>query len=300
VEALVGIRMPCVGEVEGDHGGFELGMAQVTLDKTGLDARFEQMGGVGMAQRMDGHTGFGEPGTLCGFAEGTLDTGATHGEGRRRTVFLIAPSGGKAPGRVTMRFPVGPPPHQGLCGQGDVPVCGALATMDMDLEALPIEVRDLQIESLMEPEAQAIDGGKGDLVVQGGGRLQEPLDLLHTEDGREPMGGLRTQEDKGVPVALEDVLREKADATVADTHGRGGEAVDILPVQEVMRECLCRDAVGGLVVELSQQTDCPDIGCRRPFALAAEVESRDHLLTSWAHRISPFVRRVGDVRRKTS
>jgi hypothetical protein len=80
--------------------------------------------------------------------------------------------------------------------------------------------------------------------VQGGGRLQEPLDLLHTEDGGETVSGLRTQECKGVPVALEDMLIEKADATVADTHGRWGEAVDIFPVQEIVLEVLCRDAVG--------------------------------------------------------
>jgi hypothetical protein len=42
------------------------------------------------------------------------------------------------------------------------------------------------------------------------------------------------QECRGVPVALEDVLIEKADATGADTPGRWGEAVDIFPVQEVV------------------------------------------------------------------
>jgi hypothetical protein len=279
--------MPCVGEVEGDHGGCELGMSQGALDKTGIDARCEPMGGVGMPQRMDGHTGCGDPGTWCGCAEGTLEPGATHGEGRRRTLCLIASSGGKEPGLVTMGFPGGPQPPQGRFGQGDVPVFGALATLDMDLEALTIKVRALQRESLMEPEAQALDGGKGDLVVQGGGRLKEPLDLLHTEDGRETVGGLRTQECKGVPVALEDVLREKADATVADTHGRWGEAVDIFPVQEGVLEFLCRDAVGGCVVALSQQTDFPDRGFLSPFALATELESRDHLLTQGGHEMSP-------------
>jgi hypothetical protein len=236
---------------------------------------------------MDGDAHFGDTGSLFGCAEGALDTGATHRGNRRRSLDVTAPSGGKEPGGVTMGFPGGAEQHEGLCGQGDVPVFGALATMDMDLEALTIDVRDLQGESLMEPEAQAIDGGKVDLVVQGGGRLKEPLDLLHTEDGGEPVGGWRTQECKGVPVALEDVLIEKADATVADTHGRGGEAVDIFPVQEVTLEFLFRDAVGGFVGELSQQADFPDIGGLSPFALATELESRNHLLTQWGHEMSP-------------
>src|SRR5207248_890690 len=126
----------------------------------------------------------------------------------------------------------GAEPRQRLGGQGDVPVFGALAAVDMDLKALAVDVGDLQEERFMEPEAQAVDGGEGDLVVHGGRGCQEALDLLHTEDGREPMGGLRTQEREGMPVALEDALREEADATVADTHGSRGEAIDIFPVQE--------------------------------------------------------------------
>ena len=54
VEALVGLFLSLVREVKGDHRGFELGVPQVTLDEPGIDARFQQMGGVGMPQRMDG------------------------------------------------------------------------------------------------------------------------------------------------------------------------------------------------------------------------------------------------------
>ena len=249
---------------------------------------------------MDGDARFGDPGAVFGFAEGALDTGATHGGGRRRTLGVIAPGGGKEPGRVPMGFPVGAEQSQGICGQGDVPVFGALAAVDMDLEALAIDVGDLQGEGFMEPEAQAIDGGEVDLVVQGGGGREEPPDLLHTEDGGETVCGLRAQEREGVPVALEDVLREEADAAVADAHGRWGEAIDVFPVQEGALQLLFGDAVGGFVGELSQQADFPDIGCLGPFAFATELERRNHVLTQWGHEMSPFVRRVVCLRRKTS
>jgi hypothetical protein len=162
--------------------------------------------------------------------------------------------------------------------------------MDMDLEALAIDVGDLQGQGFLEPEAQAIDSGEVDLVVQGGGGVEEPPDLLHTEDSWETMGSLSPQEREGVPVALENVLIEEANATGADAHGSWGKAIDIFAVQEVTLQLRFRDAVGGFVIELGQEADFPDIGFLGPFALAAEVESRNHLLTQWGHEISPFVR----------
>ena len=114
------------------------------------------------------------------------------------------------------------------------------------------------------------------------------------------VGGVRAQERQRGPVALEDVRREEAHTAGAEAHGGWGEAVDVFAVQEGALQRLCRDAVGGFVVELRQEADFPDRGCLRPCALAAEVESRDHLSTQGAHGISPFVRRVVGVRRKTS
>ena len=114
------------------------------------------------------------------------------------------------------------------------------------------------------------------------------------------MGGVRTQERQRGPGTLQDVLRAEAEATVADAPGRRGQVIDVLAVQEGTLQRLCGAAVGGLVVALGQQADCSDRGCLRPFACAAEVESRAHLLTPWAPVVSPFVRRVVDVRRKTS
>jgi hypothetical protein len=124
--------------------------------------------------------------------------------------------------------------------------------MAMDLEARAINVGDLQDEGCMEPEAQARDGGTGDLVVQGCGRREASRALLHTEDGWQTVGGVRTHEREGVPVALEDVLREEANTAGAETHGRWSEAVDVLPVQAVALKLLCGDQVWRFAIELSQ------------------------------------------------
>jgi hypothetical protein len=82
-------------------------MAQEHLDRPDIDARFEEVGRKTVAQGMDGDTHFGHPGPVFGGTAGALDTRATHGRGRRRTVGVIAPSGGKEPGGVTRGFPGG-------------------------------------------------------------------------------------------------------------------------------------------------------------------------------------------------
>jgi hypothetical protein len=89
------------------------------------------------------------------------------------------------------------------------------------------------------------------------------------------VGGVRTQECKDVPVALEDVRREKADATGAETHGRGGEAVDMFPVQEVVLECLFREAVGEVWEHCAnRRTSRTEDACvRAPLPLSGRAAS---------------------------
>jgi hypothetical protein len=155
--------------------------------------------------------------------------------------------------------------------------------MDLDLEALPVTIGDLQGEGCMASEAQALDGGAGDLVMDGGSRLEDTPDFLHTEDRGEMVGGGRAQERPGGPVTLQDVRREEAEAAGADAHGRRGEAIDVFPVQEGTLQRLFGHAVGGWMGELGEQADCTDRRFLRPFTLAAALESRDHVLTQWGH-----------------
>jgi hypothetical protein len=92
------------------------------------------------------------------------------------------------------------------------------------------------------------------------------------------VGGLRAQERQCGPVTLEDVLIEEADTAGADAHRGRSEAIDVFAVQEVSLKLLFGDHSGRFAVELSQQADFSDIGLLRPFARAAEVERRNHLL----------------------
>jgi hypothetical protein len=52
-------------------------------------------------------------------------------------------------------------------------------------------------------------------------RCEETADLLGTEDGGQAAFGCSAKKGQGLPVALQAMLGEKPDATVADAHGVG-------------------------------------------------------------------------------
>jgi hypothetical protein len=108
--------------------------------------------------------------------------------------------------------------------------------------------------------------------VQGCGRHEETSDLLGTEEGWEPVLGLRANERQGVPVACEDVLVEESDATGADAHGSWGKAIAVFAVQEVGLKLFFGDHVGRFVVELRQQAYLTDISLLGTLPLATELK----------------------------
>src|SRR5262249_52053107 len=160
----------------------------------------------------------------------------------------------------------------------------------MDLETLAIAVGDLQGEGFMEPGPSTRDRSEGDLVVEGGGSLKEASYLFNTEDGREPMFGLRTQERQGVPVVREDVRVEEADTTVTEAHGSWGKAIDVFAMEAIALQFRCGYPIGRFAVELSEEAHLTDIGLLGALALADELKRSHHALTQWGQKLSPFGR----------
>ena len=78
IDQLAGLFVTLLGEVKIEHGGFELGMAHVTLDDAQVNSGFEEMGGVGMAQGVYGNSLFTDCGIKLGAAKGALDTAFGH------------------------------------------------------------------------------------------------------------------------------------------------------------------------------------------------------------------------------
>ena len=80
---------------------------------------------------MEADTAFGDAGAEAGFKESALDTGTAHGSGGGRGLLVILAGGGKQQAGMTVGFPVLAEQEQGLHGQGQDPVAGAFAAMDV-------------------------------------------------------------------------------------------------------------------------------------------------------------------------
>src|SRR5260370_15998741 len=104
---------------------------------------------------MDGDASLGDPGPVFGDAEGVLDPGATQRGSRGRTLGMTPPGGGKEPGGVPRGFPGGTEQREGLGGEGDGPVFGPLAPLDLALEARALKVGDLQAAGWRVAEGHA-------------------------------------------------------------------------------------------------------------------------------------------------
>ena len=92
-----------------------------------------------------------------------------------------------------------------------------------------------------------------------------------------------------MPVSLEDVFVEEANAAIADAHGIGGPVIDVLAVEEIVLEFLLGDQIGGFAIELGEHANGAGVGLLSPFPLAIELKSLDRsVIPLCLHDTSPF------------
>jgi hypothetical protein len=95
-----------LGKVEIDHGGFELGMAHVSLDDPEVDSGFQKMSGIGMSQGMNGDRLFSDSCCDLGPTEGPLDTTFGHRRGSVFCSIAVSAKGGEEKARVAVGHPI--------------------------------------------------------------------------------------------------------------------------------------------------------------------------------------------------
>jgi len=264
-------------------------MAHVSLDDPQIDSGFEKMGGVGMAEGMNGDRLFVDSSSNLGPTEGALDT--TFGHGRRSlfgTITASAKSREEEAG-VTVGGPIASEQLESGKGERDVAILGPLATVDMDHHAGGIDIGDFEMETFVESQAAGIDGGKIGVILEGFDLSKNGSDFFTAENGGESSLILGSEDSEDVPIALKDVFIAEAYAAIADAHGIGGPVIVVLAVEEIVLEFLLGDQIGGFAIELGEHADGAGVGLLSPFPFAIELKSLDRsVIPLCLHDTSPF------------
>jgi hypothetical protein len=230
IDQLASVLLTFWGKVEIEHGGFELGMAHVSLDDPEVDPGFEEMGGVGMPEGMNGNTLFKNASSKLGATEGSLDTTFSHGVVSLVGAFAISAKGREQQVRMAMGLPVTAQQVEGGLGEWDVAILGAFAPVHMNHHAVAVDIRDFEIECFLESEATGVHGGEVGIVLEGLNAGKEAPDFFGAKDRGKAMFILGSEDSEQVPIAVEDVLVEEAYAAIADAHSLGGPLINVLPL----------------------------------------------------------------------
>ena len=264
-------------------------MAHVFLDDAEVDAGLEEVGGVGVAQGMNGDAFFADTGIPLGAAEGALDTAFGHGGLSFLCSLPVAAQGWEEELRMAVGEPIAAEQEEGGLGERDVAIFGALAPVDMDHHASGVDIGDFQVETFVKSQAAGVYGGEIGIVLKGFDSGQNASDFFHAEDGRKASFGLRSEDSEDVPVALEDMLVEEAYPAIANTHGIRRPVISVFAVEEIVLELLLVNEIGRLAVELGEHAQGPCIGLLRAFPFAVELKGLDHsVIPLCLHDTSPF------------
>jgi hypothetical protein len=264
-------------------------MAHVSLDDPQIDSSFEKMGGIGVAEGMNGDTLFLDSSSNLGTTEGALDTTLSHGKLGLLGSMAISAKGREEELRVTVGPPIEAEQMECRLREREVAILGTLATVDMDHHAGGVDIGDFEMETFVKPQAAGVDGGKIGIILEGFDTGQNASDFIHAENGGEASFGLGSKDSENVPVSLEDMFVEEAYPAIADPHGIGGPVIDVLPLEEIVLEFLLGDLIGGFAIELGEHANGAGVGLLSPFSFAIELKSLDRsVIPLCLHDTSPF------------
>jgi hypothetical protein len=151
--------------------------------------------------------------------------------------------------------------------------------MDVDHHPRAIDVADLEMQPLAEPEPQRVNGPEIGPIMGRADGGDEATDLIDGEDIGEPLLPGDAEPLEGRPIARNGVRREELDTAVGDAKGGGGELAVVLEVEEVVAELRLGEAVGGCVEVVGELPDGTDISVLGALAQAGELEILEHALT---------------------
>jgi len=263
-----------LGQVEVGDRAADASMAKESLDGAEIDALLQQVGGVGVPQRVAGD-GLGELGIVGGAADGLEHGLPANGLG----CGMI----GEEPMIGTVLAPVGPQELERSLGQGDVAVLASLAVSDADDHALAVDVFGAKMDGLRDAQAAGVHE---DRAHAGGGPAdvgQELTDLPAREDDGEFPVSLGTDEVEDGQRAPEGVPKEELDGEEVDAYGALGQAAGLGEMDEELSDLVFGELVGGSVEVACEVPDGFDVGSLGAFGQAAQAHVLNHTASQFGH-----------------
>ncbi len=262
-------------------------VAEVGLDEAEIHAGFEQMGRVGVPQRVDVGP-LVHAALLAGPDKGRLQTRAGNraGPGGDEVARALAKRRGKQPLRRAVGAPVRAQQGQRVHRQGDVAVAPALA-MDVQQPSGAVHVGDLEVGALHQAQPADVDGRQARPVDRQPDATQDAAHLVATQDDRElllPDGPHQAQQ---LPLAAQAALVEELDAAQRDGETGPGEVLDIGEVEEVLAEIVLGEPIGRRVEVSGELPDGVGVGLLGARREPAELHVLEHALAKWRHGV-PF------------
>ena len=152
--------------------------------------------------------------------------------------------------------------------QGDEAVLVPLAPADMDQHPAGVDVGDLQMERLLQPQPQGIDGPEEALqagLADGGDQLIDFGDGQH--GGQLELLGDAQLLERG-PFPRAGVAIEELESGVGDLEGIAFPLLVVLDEQQVASQVVFGGQVGRLVEPLGELADRAEVGFVSPLAEA--------------------------------
>jgi hypothetical protein len=210
--ALARLSAGHIGQMGIAGGGSGTDMTEDGLELAQIHAQLQHMGREQVAQRMDGDTQ-PDPAVGHGGAHRRLYPTDVHRRGRLTHALRTAARVREKQARVFVGLPPLAQHAQERLGDPNIPILVAFAATDMQAHAPPVDIPDLQPQTLTQAQSGAVEGHEEHPVAQLVDRAEQAMGLLAGEHIGQPLR-LRWLDDLDpVPGLVQDMAIEELQTT---------------------------------------------------------------------------------------
>lgn len=185
---------------------------------------------------------------------------------------MIASFGGEQPQGIAMGFPVNAKHFKCLGNQRDEAVLVSLTASHVDQHPAGVDVGDLQVKCLFQPQSQRIDGPEKAFQTGLANRVDQLIDFGDGQDrGQFELLGHAEFGQRG-PVPGAGVAVEEFQSGVGDLERIGLPLLIVFDEQQIASEVVFGGLVGRLIDPLCELADLAEVGLVGPFFQAGQLQ----------------------------